>query len=93
MGLEEVGENIQKVFKQMEISLENLSNQAGQGNSSYESMKLQNSTVGFRDPRVTRCGRNQGASGGEGGGEEGDVSRIQIVKKRSLDFSLKELGA
>lgn len=31
--------------------------------------------------------------GGEGGKEERDVSRIQIVKKRSLDFSLKQLGA
>lgn len=55
-------------------------------------MKLQNSTVGVRDPRVTWY-RNQGANWEEGGNENRDVSRIQTVRKRSLDFSLKELGA
>lgn len=56
-------------------------------------MKLQNSTVGVGDPRVTWCDRNQGAHWGEGGNENRDVSRIQTVRKGSLDFSLKELEA
>lgn len=56
-------------------------------------MKQQNSTAGMGDSRVTWCDRNQGAHGREGGNENRDVSRIQTVRKRSLDFSLKESGA
>ena len=47
----------------------------------------------FRDPRVICCVRNKGAHGEEVGNMGRDVKRIQLMKKRSLDLSLRELGA
>lgn len=65
----------------------------GKKNSLCEGIKLQNSTVHLMEPRVIWHGRSQGVYGEEVGNDSREVNRIQVVKKRSLDFSLKELGA